>query len=111
MSDSDRPCVARFRGILQFIWMDNTEDEALVQWRQRIRDFPDEAQRDLVCIDEIADDPPPDLVSLLNEDGWIILSHAPDAETIVDYSFDEYVGWVREMAKRFRAEYEAQRPA
>jgi hypothetical protein len=104
-----RPCVERFRGFLQFLWMDNTEDEALVQWRHRIHDFPEEAERDLACLDEIVADPPPDLVSILNEDGWVILSHQPDPETVVDYTPEEYRGWMREMAARFRAEYEAAR--
>lgn len=108
MSDADRPCIARFRGFLQFIWMDNTEDEALVQWRHRIRAFPDEAERDLACLQEIVADPPQDVVSMLNEDGWIILSHEPDPETVLDYTPEEYVAWVRDMAARFRAVYEAE---
>ena len=60
------------RRLLQFIWMDNTEGEALVQWRHRVRDFREEAERELACLDEIVADPPRDLVSMLNEDGWII---------------------------------------
>jgi hypothetical protein len=99
-------CVGRFRGFLQFLWMDNTPDEALQQWRQRIQDFPDEAERDLACLDQIIADPPPDLVQMLNDDGWIILSHEPDPATLVDYTRDEYVGWLRETTARFRSTYE-----
>jgi hypothetical protein len=109
MSDADRPCVERFREFLRFIWMDNTEDEALGQWRHRAHHFPDDAERDLACLDEIVADPPPDVVAMLNDDGWVILSHQPDPQTLLAYTPEEYVRWVSDMAGRFRAVFESER--
>jgi hypothetical protein len=106
MSDD---CVERFRTFLQMVWMDNTADEAMEQWRQRVRNFPAEAGRDLDCLDAIVADPPSDVVQMLNDDGWVILSHEPDPETVVDRSRDEYVDWVRATAARFRDVYERER--
>lgn len=109
MSNAASPCVERFRDFLRFIWMDNTEDEALAQWRRRVHDFPEEAERDLVCLDEIVADPPPDVVAMLNEDGWVILSHEPDPQTILPYTSEEYVRWLSDMTTRFRAVLESKR--
>jgi hypothetical protein len=108
MSDAQRPCVERFREFLQFIWKDNTADEALGQWRRRVHDFPEEAERDLACLDEIVANPPPDVVAMLNEDGWVILVHEPDPQTVVAFTPEEYVGWVSDTAKRFRADLEGE---
>lgn len=103
MSDDD--CIDRFRDFLQSVWMDNTSDEALQQWQQRVLEFPTAAASDLECLESILADPPENLVQMLHDDGWVILTHRPDPQTVVGYTHDEYVEWLRDMTARFRDAY------
>lgn len=94
----------RFREFLEHVWMDNTEEEAMKLWRYRVEVSPELAQVDLEAIDAIVADPPADLPAIMGEHGWIHLHHRPDDETVVPYSQDEHVEWLRALLERLRAE-------
>jgi hypothetical protein len=96
--------VTCFSDFLRAIWKDNDEETALLLFRERARMAPHLAERDLACVEAIADDPPPNLIDIMQQDGWLILEDEPDPETVVTRSLDEHVQWLREMAARFRAE-------
>lgn len=100
--------IEQFRHFLRMTWMDNTEEEALSQWQQRVHDLPKIARSDLECLEAVLAAPPPDLIEMLNDDGWIILSHEPDEGTDEDYSYDEYIQWLRQMTARFHSLYNAE---
>jgi hypothetical protein len=93
----------RFRGLLKDLFVDNTEDEAFALWRYTAAHVPDRAREDLAILDAVLDDPPADLVALMEQDGWIHLVHRPDDHTATPYSFDEYLAWLRRVTERFRA--------
>jgi hypothetical protein len=103
--------IEQFQRFLRMTWLDNTEEEALFQWQQRVHDLPKIAQNDLECLEAVLAAPPPNLIEMLNDDGWIILSHEPDEGTEEDYSYDEYLQWLRQMTIRFHAMYDAESAA
>src|SRR5579864_700130 len=80
----------QFIAFLEHIWMDNTEEDALAMWEQRVLYGREEAGRDLAALDSMVANPPTDLVALMEEHGWIHLVHRPDRDTMTPYSFEEY---------------------
>lgn len=97
-----------FRQFLRAIWMDNTEEEAEEQWRQKVTFFSDYADDALFCLDWVVANPPDNLPDILVDDGWIALyreSDDPQAE-IEDFTFDETVEWLRDMTDHFKEIYE-----
>jgi hypothetical protein len=102
MMDRDA-ALTRFRAFLEQVFMDNTEDEAMTLWRYRVEVSPELAQADLEAIEAIVADPPADLSAILAEHGWIHLHHRPDDETVIPYSQDEAVEWLRALAERLRS--------
>jgi hypothetical protein len=98
----------RFRELLTGLFVDNTVDEALELWRYRVEHTPHVALQQLVVLDEILAGPPPDLVELMEADGWIHLFHRPDKSTLTPYSFEEYRAWLADITERLRAAYDAQ---
>lgn len=102
----------RFRALLTALFVDNTVDEALAEWRYRAEHVAHDVERDLALLDAILADPPADLVELMENDGWIHLLHRPDTHTVIPYSRDEHVAWLRDVTERMRSIYEARpRPA
>lgn len=105
MSDGDAR--EQFRGLLVELFVDNTEEEAFALWRRKVDNHPQRARESLAVLDAIVAEPPSDLVELMEHDGWIHLLHRPDEDTLTPYSYDEHVEWLRDLAARFRAAYEA----
>ena len=93
----------RFRALIRALFADNTEEEALALWRYDVENRPQQARETLAVLDAILADPPPDLVELMENDGWIHLVHRPDEWTATPYSHDEYVAWLRDITARMRA--------
>ncbi|MBN2493261.1 MAG: hypothetical protein JXR96_01615 [Deltaproteobacteria bacterium] len=96
--------LAFFRGFLRAVWRDNTEAEALEQWRQKVELFPDYAEDALYCMQQVLASPPPDLAEILSDEGWLPLYHDRGDE-IADYSFEETVEFVQAMHARLEAIY------
>ncbi len=68
------------REVLKAIWMDNTPDEVIALWKARIAaggQFPKKA---LECLEQVVQHPPLDLVTLLQENGWVFLVHQEGEE-------------------------------
>ena len=98
-----------FREVLRAVWMDNTPDEVLALWRARVAgggSFPGDALR---CLEAVLQDPPEDLIALMQEHGWIHLVHEEDGEEW-PFTFEEYVAWLRAEKDRLRAVYESPTP-
>lgn len=88
-----------FREILKAVWMDNTPEEALALWKTRAAAGGTFARDALECLDHITTNPPPDLIVLMQENGWLYLTH--EDETPLD--FDEHVAWLRAEIERLRS--------
>jgi hypothetical protein len=104
---SGAPPLEPFRRLLRRLFMDNTVDEAFALWRYNVEHVPHLAQEDLDTLDTILAAPPPDLVEIMEQDGWIHLTHTPDSATLIPYTHDEYVEWLRDITTRMRADYDA----
>ncbi len=89
------------RLVLKAIWMDNTPDEVIALWKARIEaggQFPRQA---LECLEGVIVHPPADLVKLLQENGWIFLTHEEGSKEW-PFSFDEHVEWLRHQVGALR---------
>ncbi len=97
-----------FRQFLGTFFLDNTEEEGLSLWRQQIEStrFNSYAADALYVLDTILANPPQDLIERLEEGGGITLFHRPDEYTLIPYTFEETVAWLRDQTERFRAAYE-----
>jgi hypothetical protein len=97
-----------FCEFLQHIWMDNSEQEALRQWKVKVEHFPWYADDALHCMDVVITNPPENLVELIEEYGWIILTHEPDESgDEAPYTYEEYLEWLKQMRDKFKAVYDA----
>lgn len=95
-----------FKEFLREIWMDNSPEEALAQWRVKVEQFPWYATDALTCLDAIIADPPSNLVEIMQQDGWIMLYHESATE-VQPYTFEEYLEWLRQMRDEFQMVYDA----
>ena len=97
-----------FHNFLRTFYLDNTPDETLGLWRQQIYStrFGSYAEDALYVLDTILADPPPDLIERL-EEGGVTLFHRPDDFTLIPYTYEETVAWLREQTEQFREAYEA----
>jgi hypothetical protein len=100
--------LALFRQVLGTFFLDNTEEERLALWRNRIETtrFNSYAADVLFALDAIVTDPPEDLIKLLEDEGGITLFHRPDRFTLIPYTFDETAAWLRDQTAQFRTAYE-----
>jgi hypothetical protein len=94
-----------FIDFLERIWMDNTEEEALFQWKQIVEDSSWHADDYLYCIDAVIANPPENLVEIMEDRGWLILSHNYDQPDERPYTDEEYYEWLKQMRDEFRAIY------
>ncbi len=89
------------REVLKAIWMDNTPEDVKKLWKFRVASggrFPGEA---LECLDRVVQNPPCDLVELLQENGWVFLVHQEGGEEH-PFTFDEHVEWLRQQVALLR---------
>lgn len=95
-----------FITFLHDICRDNTEEEALSQWKVKVEQFPWYADDALFCMDWVIENPPEDLRQLLEQHGWIPLYHE-DEETgeMVDYTPAETLDWLRTLRDQYKAIY------
>ena len=49
--------------------------------------------------------PPANLTEIMEEEGWIILTHEPDPETVLPFTHEENVAWLRRMTEEYRQIY------
>jgi hypothetical protein len=94
-----------FVDFLERIWMDNTEEEALFQWQRMVKNFPLYARDYLYCIDAVIANPPENLVEIMEDRGWLILSYNYDQPDERPYTDEEYYEWLKQMRDEFRAIY------
>jgi hypothetical protein len=94
-----------FKNFLQRIWMDNTEEEALFQWKQLVKGSPSYVEDALYCIDAVIANPPENLVEILENEGWLILYYNDDQPDERPYTDEEYYEWLKQMRDEFRAIY------
>jgi hypothetical protein len=93
-----------FKEFLRSAWMDNTEDEAKMFWHSRVSHFPWYAENCLYAMYWVVKNPPVDIIDILYNDGWIILSHDDEAET--PFTDLEYVDWLKKMYSEFKNIYD-----
>jgi hypothetical protein len=94
-----------FTELLRAIWMDNTDEEALFQWKTTVEQSPLYAKDALYCIDAVIANPPENLVEILENEGWLILSYNYDQPDERPYTDEEYYEWLKQMRDEFRAVY------
>ncbi len=96
-----------FCEFLDEIWKDNTEEEALQQWKAKVEYFPWYADDALFCLDAIIQNPPANLIELMQEHGWLMLYHEPDeAGEELPYTFEEYLDWLKKMRSEYALIYD-----
>ena len=95
-----------FIDFLRAIWMDNTDEEALFQWKKSVDQSPLYAEDALYCIDAVIANPPENLVEIMENQGWIILSRNYDQPDERPYTDEEYYEWLKQMRDEFRAIYD-----
>ena len=94
-----------FIDFLQIIWMDNTPEEALSQWKRTVKNSPSYADDALYCIDVVIAKPPENLVEIMENEGWLILYHNCEQPDERPYTDEEYYEWLKQMRDEFRAIY------
>ncbi|MEU2133614.1 hypothetical protein [Streptomyces sp. NPDC018352] len=80
---------------------DTSDDEARASWRAMIPRSPDQAADELRCVTAVADDPPPDLVPVMQQYGWVNLYRWKKHVRVLK-SDAEYLEWLRRMVDNFR---------
>jgi hypothetical protein len=95
-----------FREILRHYWMDNTPEEAMRLWRTTLRDAPLYAADVLNCFYLILQNPPEDLVELMQQNGWVMLFHEDDNGTLTPQSREEYLAWLRNVHAEWSDAYQ-----
>jgi hypothetical protein len=88
------------------LWMDNTPDDALALWKGRLLAGGSFAKDALEILDKTIADPPPDLIELMKENGWLHLIHEDEDGEETPFTFDEHVAWLREQTERLRAAFQ-----
>ncbi len=97
-----------FKQFLSDIWIDNTQEEAMQQWTVKVQQFPWYADDALYCLEKVIENPPDNLIDLMEEYGWIIMYHEPDElgnET--PYTYEEYLEYLKQMRDKFRKIYDS----
>jgi hypothetical protein len=107
--DEDKSPAERLCEFLRLAWMDNTPEEARAFWAKRVELFPADARETLSAIDRVIDNPPENLIELMQECGWISL-YEETYETVTPLEKDAYVEWLERMRDEFQSIYE-QRPS
>lgn len=97
-----------FCDFLQQIWMDNTEKEALDQWKVKVKNFPWYAENALHCLNWVVKNPPKNLVSIMEEKGWIYLYHElNESGEEPKFSEQEYLAWLTQVKDSFQKVYDS----
>jgi hypothetical protein len=94
------------RTILPQLWLDNTEYGAEAEWQRIVKQSPRQAKFILEKLTALTREPPPDLPQILRKYGWIRLFHDGNGSEPREYSFSDYVEWVRQMTAQFYCIYE-----
>ncbi len=81
--------------------MDNTPDEVIALWKHRVAAGGEFPRKALECLEQVVQNPPPDLVKLLQENGWVFLVHQQGQEEF-PFTFDEHVEWLRQQVALLR---------
>ncbi|HYH05358.1 MAG TPA: hypothetical protein VEC37_19870, partial [Bacillota bacterium] len=97
--------LACFCDFLEAIWMDNTAEEALFQWKVKVEQFPWYADDALYCINEVTNNPPLNLIELMQKHGWLYLCHqeSPNEEP---FTYEEYLEWLKKLHDQYQAIYD-----
>jgi len=95
-----------FCDFLSGIWKDNTDEEAMVQWKVKVEQFPWYADDAIYCMEEIISNPPKNLIELLKKHGWIYLYHEEILPDEPEYTDEEYIQWVKNMYASYKRIYE-----
>lgn len=98
-----------FSEFLKSFWMDNSEEIAVLLWKNLLNSSPELAREYLIVLDAIIAYPPPNLIELMQQNGWIILYYEPDPATVIPYTFSEHVEWLTQMTAQWRCIYEKER--
>jgi hypothetical protein len=94
------------RELLRATWRDNTAEEAEALWRRYVEQSQPWAAAALASLDAVLADPPANLGEIMQEEGWIMLSHEPDAETVIPYTHEENLAWLRRMTAEYKQTYQ-----
>lgn len=95
-----RNCRATFVEFLETLFKDFIETDVEPMWRDLVQSEPWLADDMLHCLHQLVSRPPADLVVMLREHGGVILWNEDFTQ---EYSFEEYVGWLRAWDVRLRA--------
>src|SRR5262249_30044840 len=98
-----------FREILSTMFQENTVDEALAIFRTKAQHYGRYADDVMVCLDQVVDNPPADLIEIIGDAANLRLNHVTPTK-VTRYSFDETVVWLRDVRDKFRAVYAAATP-
>jgi hypothetical protein len=89
------------RRLLYHFWAEHTDDEAFARWTSYVAEAPDQAALLLDDLEKVLQDPPADLVELLQQDGEVYLEQ-PDGEP---EPLGAHVDWLRSRTARLREIY------
>lgn len=96
----DSPGVECFIEWLLVYCLDTSTDEARSSWRRLIRRRPERAAVELSCITAVAEDPPPDLLPLMQQYGAVHL-YPLRKKARVPGTRADYVEWLRQRVHEF----------
>jgi hypothetical protein len=97
-----------FIEFLEDLWSDNTAAEAMAQWNVKVEQFPWYAADALHCLRTVIEDPPSNLVEILQRHGSVFLFHeAEGLRPPREYTRNEYIDWLRRMYEDFREVYDS----
>ena len=95
-----------FKEILQNIWCDRSEERIILEWKRLCTQVRWYAKDVLECIETILDNPPPKLVELMQEEGWIILNDKTQNQAGCFNTKELYLDWLRQTSIAFSQIYE-----
>ena len=93
----------QFEKFLNAYWQNNDPETAMLLWKRQLYSNPQTAGTYLNCLDQIIADPPEELPKIMMTEGWIGLFHE---DTDIDYTFEEYLEWLRKMKAEFQKAYD-----
>jgi hypothetical protein len=95
-----------FVKFLKEIWKDNTPEEAVKLWKWRIHNYPQAAKAFLEAIEQTLAAPPDNFIEVVQDNGWIFLTHDDKEGNSTPFSLQEYLEWFQKMEEQFKAIYE-----
>ncbi len=96
-----------FRVFLRDQFKDNTYEEAKSLWSDKAEHFPWYADDALYCISAVIENPPRNLVEIMQEEGWLMLSHDGETGDSRPFSESEYLDWLKNMYTDFKSVYDS----